>query len=64
MDLSRAYDCLPQDLLIAELEAYGFRMNSLRLICSCLSARKQRVEISSTYSSWLDVTSGVPQSSM
>ena len=64
MDLSKAYDCLPHDLLIAKLEAYGFGMKSLRLLYSYLTARRQRVKINSTYSSWLDITSGVPQSSV
>ena len=30
MDLSTVYDCLPQDLVIAKLEAYGLDTNSLR----------------------------------
>ena len=64
MDLSKAYDCLPHDLLIAKLEAYGFGMNSLRLLYSYLTARRQRVKINSNYSSWLDITSGVPQGSV
>ena len=67
MDLSKAYDCLPHDLLIAKLEAYGFGMKSLRLLYSVysyLTARRQRVKINYTYSSWLDDTSGVPQGSV
>ena len=32
MDLSKAYDCLPHDLVIAKLEAYGFDTNSLRFL--------------------------------
>ena len=31
MDLSKALDCLPHDLLIAELDAYGFDKEALRL---------------------------------
>ena len=42
MDLSKAYDCLPHDLIIAELEAYGLDTNSLRFIFDYLSCRKQR----------------------
>ena len=29
MDLSKAYDCLPHDLIIAKFEAYGLSKNSL-----------------------------------
>ena len=64
MDLSKAFDCLPHDLLIAKLEAYGFGIGSLRLIFDYLTFRKQRVRINSTYSSWLEITSGVPQGSV
>ena len=60
-DLSKAYDCHPYDLLVAKLPAYGFGLFSLKMIYSYLTSRKQRVKINSTYSSWLDVKSGVPQ---
>ena len=61
MDLSKAFDCLPYDLLIAKLEAYGFGMKCLRFIHSYLSGRKQRVKIGSTFTDWLDIVSGVPK---
>ena len=64
MDLSKAFDCISHELLIAKLEAYGFGNDSLRLIFDYLTSRKQRVKINSTYSSWLEVTSGVPQGSV
>ena len=40
-DLSKAFDCLNHDLLIAKLHAYNFDENSLKLIYSYLSERKQ-----------------------
>ena len=39
MDLSKAFDILDHDLLVAKLYAYGFSNNALRLIKSYLSDR-------------------------
>ena len=63
-DLSKAFDCIPHDLIIAKLEAYGFQIESLRLIYDYLSNRKQRVKINESYSSWSDIEYGVPQGSI
>ena len=63
-DLSKAFDCVVHDLLIAKLHAYGFDLPSLKLINSYLSDRKQRVKIGSSYSSWNKVDCGIPQGSI
>ena len=64
MDLSKAFDCLPHDLLIAKMKAYGIGTHSLNLIFSYLSNRHQRVRIGSTVSDWLKILLGVPQGSI
>ena len=64
MDLSKAYDCLPHDVLIAKMEAYGIGIKSLRFLYSYLKNRKHRVRISSYISEWLEVLLGVPQGSV
>ena len=64
MDLSKAFDCIPHDLLIAKLHAYGFDEDALVLIYSYHKRRKQCVLINNMYSSFQEVISGVPQGSV
>ena len=64
MDLSKAYDCLPHDLIIAKFEAYGLSSDSLNLLLDYLTSRKQRVKIGSSHSVWTDIMRGVPQGSI
>ena len=63
-DLSKAFDCLPHELLIAKLDAYDFDKSFLKLIHSYLLNRKQRVKINGRYSSWSEILFGVPQGSI
>ena len=57
MDLSKAYDCLRQDLSIAKLEAYGLGNGSLNFVLDYLTFRKRRTKVGSACSKWskLDV---------
>ena len=63
-DLSKAFDCLSHDLLIAKLHAYGIDIDSLNILQDYLSNRKQRTKVDSFYSSWEAILSGVPQGSI
>ena len=62
-DLSKAFDCLSHDLLIAKLNAYGFSIAALRLVQNYVSNLKQRTKINFDYSSWEEILFGVPQGS-
>ena len=64
MDLSKAFDCLSHDLLIAKLHVYCLDLASLKIIHEYLTNRKQRTKVDSFYSSWVKVLSGVPQGSI
>ena len=64
MDLSKAFDTLNHDLLVAKLYAYGFDKTSLHLIKSYLTNRWQRTKVNNSYSSWTEIIHGVPQGSI
>ena len=64
MDLSKAFDTINHDLLIAKLNAYGFGKNSLAILQDYLSNRWQRTRVGTKYSSWTKIVKEVPQGSM
>ena len=64
MDLSKAFDTINQDLLLAKLKAYGFSREALTLMCIYLKNRKQNVVINNSASTTQTVIAGVPQGSI
>ena len=63
MDLSKAFDAIPHNLLIAKMYAYGFSENACKFLLNYLTQRKQRVKIKDKRSQWNDVMRGIPQGS-
>ena len=63
-DLSKAFDCLNHNLLIAKMAAYGFDKNALLFIQNYLNERKQRTKVNGSFSLWLELKHGVPQGSI
>ena len=63
-DLSKAFDCICHDLLIAKLHAYGLSLPALKMIQDYLMNRKQRTKIDNAYSYWQNILYGVPQGSI
>ena len=64
MDLSKAFDTINYDLLLAKLKAYEFSINTLDLMRSYLKNREQPVQINNDFSSAKKVHAGAPQGSI
>ena len=64
MDLSKAFDIINNELLIAKLHAYDFSTNALEVVLSYLQGKRHRVKISTTFSSLTQLLQGVPQGSV
>ena len=63
-DLSKAFDCICHDLLIAKLNAPGLERNAQKLVYDYLSNRSQKTKVGSSFSTYLDFVYGVPQGSI
>ena len=61
MDLPKVYECLPHDLLIEKLEAFGLDNGSLNLLLDYLSFSKQRTKVGSACSKLSKIRRGIPQ---
>ena len=63
-DLSKVFVCLPHELRIARLHAYGVDIVSLKSLHSHLTKQKQTVKLNGSYSSRSKILFGVPQGSI
>ena len=64
MDLSKTFDCIPHDLLIAKLNVYGFERKSLVFPYSYLKWTKQCGNVNNIQSTFQTLLSRVPQRSI
>ena len=64
MDLSKAFDTLPHELLVAKLKSYGADDKTTDLVHDYLANRRQRVRLGDKFSNWKETSVGVPQGSV
>ena len=64
MDLSKAFDTIKHQLLIAKLHAYGLSIEAIEVLLSYLQEMWQRVKINTAFSSWTKLLQRVPQGSV
>ena len=60
-NLSEAFECIRQDLIIAKVHAYTFDMPSLKFMNSCLTNSHQIIKMNNNYSLWQLIKYDVPQ---
>jgi len=63
-DLSKAFDCVPHDILLVKLEHYGIKGVELNFFRTYLANRSQKVSYNNGLSDVAVVRTGVPQGSV
>ena len=63
-DLSKAFECVSHDLLIAKLDSYGFDQIALNVFHNYLFGRSQKTKVCFSFSDLLNILYGVPQGSI
>ena len=64
MDLSKTFDCIPHDLRVSKLHAYGLSFDTVTFLNSYLKDRKQNIKINNIFIAFQNILSGVPQGSI
>ena len=64
IDFRKAFDCVQHPTLLRKLSNIGLHPDVLKWLQSNLSNRRQRVLANNTYSSYQEITQGVPQGSV
>ena len=64
IDPWKVFDCISHDLLIANLNSYGLSFFVLNLIHNYFLNRKHEIKVGSSYSSWMDIPSSIPEGSI
>ena len=64
LDFAKAFDTVPQNILIQKLYNIGVKGKLIQLVLSYLTNREQYVKINNEVSDLIEVSSGVPQGSI
>ena len=64
LDYSKAFNTVPHQTLLRQVESFGVTDEALKWIEAFLSNRRQKVCVNNELSDWSQVISGVPQGSI